>query len=337
MKVLVTGGSGFIGSHTVVELCAAGHEPVVVDSFVNSEKWIPDRVEQIVGKRPMLYVGDCTDRAFMSDVFLKEQNIEAVIHFAALKAVGESVLKPLLYYKNNLGALKTLLDVMAEHRVSNLVFSSSATVYGEPDANPIPETAVRKQASSPYGNTKIMCEDIIRDIARSNSGFKSVALRYFNPIGAHHSGRIGELPLGVPNNLVPFIMQTAAGIRPSLTLFGNDYNTRDGTCVRDFIHVVDLAKAHISALNYLVRFESPSYDIFNVGTGKGVSVLELVKKFEQISGKPLAYSIGSRREGDIESCYADVEKIKKVLGWSAEKSMEDALEDAWRWQRSLGL
>lgn len=335
MKVLVTGGSGFIGSHTVVELLAEGHEPIVVDSFVNSERSVLDRIKKITGKQPTLHVGDCTDRAFMDGVFLKEKHIDAVVHFAALKAVGESVRTPLVYYRNNLGALITLLDVMAAHSVTNLVFSSSATVYGEPDENPIPETATRKQAQSPYGNTKIICEDIIRDTVRGDGTLKAVALRYFNPIGAHSSGLIGELPLGVPNNLVPFITQTAAGIRPSLTLFGNDYNTPDGTCVRDFVHVVDLAKAHIAALQYLERPESPSYDVFNVGTGNGTSVLELVKMFEHVLGKPLPVVFGPRREGDIESCYAGVEKIKNVLGWSAEKSMKHALEDSWRWQQSL--
>lgn len=335
MKVLVTGGSGFIGSHTVVELFAAGHEPVIVDNFVNSEKWIIDRVEKIAGKRPTLYEGDCTDLTFMEGVFSEEEDVAAVIHFAALKAPGESVQKPLLYYQNNLGALMTVIGAMMRHKVPRLVFSSSAAMYGEPDTNPIPETAPRKPARSPYGNTKAICEDIICDTTRGTDSFKAVSLRYFNPIGAHPSGLLGELPIGTPNNLLPFVTQTAAGLRPSLTLFGGDYNTRDGTCIRDYIHVVDLAQAHIATLDYLQQTDAPAYDVFNVGTGSGTSVRELIKAFEKVLGKPLPYTVGARRDGDIEACFAGVEKIHNVLGWSAKRSLSVSLEDAWRWQQSL--
>lgn len=335
MKVLVTGGAGYIGSHTVVELFSAGHTPVIVDNFCNSEKWIIDRIEEISGKRPMVYEGDCADSVFLASVFKQEENIEAVIHFAGYKAVGESIENPLKYYRNNLNTLIALLEIMPKFGTEKLVFSSSATVYGESDTNPITETAPRKKAESPYGTTKMMCEDIIEDATKSVTPITAIALRYFNPIGAHTSGRIGELPKGVPNNLVPYITQTASGVREKLTIFGDNYNTPDGTCVRDFIHVVDLAKAHIASLKRLNSEDIPVYDVFNVGTGQGNSVLELVKLFEKVNNLKLSYEIGPRRAGDIVSCYAGVGKIEKEMGWQAEQTLEESLKDSWRWEQQL--
>ncbi len=335
MKVLVTGGAGYIGSHTVVELFSVGHTPVIVDNFCNSEKWIVDRIEEISGKRPVVYEGDCADKDFVAEVFEKEKDIDAVIHFAGYKAVGESVEKPLEYYRNNLNTLITLLDVMPEHGTDKLVFSSSATVYGEPEQNPILESAPRQKAESPYGATKMMCEDIIEDVTKSKKPVIAISLRYFNPIGAHPSGKIGELPKGVPNNLVPYITQTAVGKREKLTIFGDDYDTKDGTCVRDFIHVVDLAKAHIACLKRMEEGNVPAYDIYNVGTGQGNSVLELVNTFEKVNDMKLKYEVGLRRAGDIKACYAGVDKIENEMGWSAQLSLEDSLKDAWKWEQGL--
>lgn len=333
MKILVTGGAGYIGSHTVVELFQAGHTPVIVDSFVNSERFVIDRIEDIVGTRPTLYEGDCTDVNYVGDVFAKEVDIDAVIHFAGHKAVGESVAQPLRYYRNNLVSLITLLEIMQKFGCTRMVFSSSATVYGVPDTNPICETAPRKKAASPYGATKAMCEDIIEDVTKGGVGIRAIALRYFNPVGAHPSGKIGELPKGVPNNLVPYLTQAAAGVREQLTVFGNDYDTPDGTCVRDFIHVMDLARAHVAALAYLQKNETKLYDVYNVGTGIGTSVRALIDAFERVNASSVPYTIGPRRPGDIPVCYASVEKIQHDMHWRAQRTIEDALVDAWRWEQ----
>ncbi|MEK9151125.1 MAG: UDP-glucose 4-epimerase GalE [Patescibacteria group bacterium] len=334
MKTLVTGGAGFIGSHAVVELAQAGHTPVILDNFCNSQESVLDGIEKILGYRPKTYVGDCADPSFLESVFSRE-SVDGIIHFTALKSVGESLEKPLLYYRNNIDSLLAILDAALRHNIKALVFSSSAVVYGEPDMLPIPETAPRKQATSPYGNTKQICEDILRDVTQSVHGsLRSLSLRYFNPVGAHTSGLIGELPLGVPNNLVPYLTQTAAGQRERLTIFGGDYPTPDGTCIRDYIHVVDLARAHIAALDHLLSAgdNQPLYDIYNVGTGHGTSVKELVDTFERVTGVLVPQSIGSRRPGDIASCYADPDKIRKELGWRAELTLSQALKDAWKWQ-----
>lgn len=335
MKILVTGGAGFIGSHTVVELFEAGHTPIIIDNFSNSQPWIIDRIKEITGKAPVVYKGDCNNKTFLAEVFKKESHIEGVIHFAAYKAVGESIIKPLDYYRNNLFSLIALLETMQIFGVKNLVFSSSATVYGEPDTCPIPETAPRKISPSPYGKTKAMAEDIISDTVNGNKNISAISLRYFNPIGAHPSGLIGELPIGTPNNLVPYVTQTAARVREKLTVFGNDYPTTDGFGVRDFIHVTDLAQAHIATLEYLSKRNTPFYDIFNVGTGKGNSVLEIIETFEKVNQTKVPYKIGPRRDGDIATCFADASKIKKEMNWEAKKSLEDSLRDAWRWQENL--
>lgn len=335
MKILVTGGAGFIGSHTVVELFKAHYTPIIIDNFSNSQKWIIDRIEKITQQKPIVYEGDCNDKNFLEEIFKKESNIKGVIHFAAFKAVGESMNKPLDYYNNNLFSLIALLETMQKFDVKDLVFSSSATVYGDPETCPISENAPRKNSPSPYGKTKSICEDIISDTVSGNKNISAISLRYFNPIGAHSSGLIGELPIGTPNNLIPYVTQTAAGIRKKLTIFGNDYPTADGYGVRDFIHVVDLAKAHIATLGYLNKKETPFYDVFNVGTGKGNSVLEIIKTFQKVNKVNVPHEIGPRREGDIAICYADSSKIKKELGWQAQKSLEDSLRDAWKWQKSL--
>lgn len=334
-KVLVTGGAGYIGSHTVVELVLAGYTPVIVDNFSNSEPWIMERLAALTDTTPTLYTGDCTDATFLDQVFATEGDIDAVIHFAAFKSVNESIANPLRYYQNNLGSTTTLLEVMQKHGVTKLVFSSSATVYGEPLENPIKETEPRKPALSPYGATKMMCEDIISDTTKS-SALHAVSLRYFNPIGAHPSGKLGELPKGVPNNLVPYLTQATAGLRSSLTVFGTDYDTRDGSCLRDFIHVVDLARAHIAALAYISSPTAPAYEVCNVGTGESTSVLELIKTFETANHVTVPYTIGPRRQGDIVACFADVEKIKTLMGWQTQLPLTTALEDSWRWQLSLG-
>jgi UDP-glucose 4-epimerase len=336
MKILITGGAGYIGSHTAVELFSAGHTPVILDNFVNSEPFVIDRIGEIVGARPALYEGDCIDRNFVQEVFAKEQGIGAVIHFAGYKAVGESIQEPLKYYRNNLLSLITVLEAMSAHGCMRIVFSSSATVYGEPDVNPIPETAPRKKAMSPYGATKVMCEDILEDATKSGVGVRAIALRYFNPIGAHPSGKIGELPKGTPNNLVPYLTQAVVGVRPQLTVFGDDYDTEDGTCIRDFIHVVDLAKAHVSAVECITKEGIQPYDVYNVGTGAGTSVRTLIDTFERVNKTQVPHVIGQRREGDIASCYARVEKIAKDMGWHAERTLEDALVDAWRWELECG-
>jgi UDP-glucose 4-epimerase len=337
MKILVTGGAGFIGSHTVVELVGAGHEPVILDNFSNSEPVVLDGLAQILGRAVTCYQHNCNDADYLANLFRSEQ-IEGVIHFAASKAVGESVEKPLLYYENNLSALVTLLKTMVAAGVPHLVFSSSCTVYGQPESLPVTEQTPVQPATSPYGNTKQVGEEIIRDTVASQAPLKALSLRYFNPIGAHASALIGELPRGVPSNLVPFLTQSAAGLRGPLTVFGNDYPTPDGTAIRDYIHVVDLAKAHVKAVEVLAqRAEGSYYDVFNIGTGHGNSVLELINTFEKTTGVSLNYQIGPRRSGDVTAVYADVTKATQGLGWTAEKSLADALADAWRWQQQLKM
>ncbi len=336
-SIMVTGGAGYIGSHTVVALVEAGYEPVIVDNFSNADHTAIKGLKTILGFDVKLYEGDCTDMAFMRSVFAAEKDIVGVIHFAAFKAVGESVQKPAMYYENNLDSLLTVIKAMGEADVSHFVFSSSCTVYGQPESLPVTEDTPKQPAESPYGATKLMCEQIIEDHCKSGAAFKAVALRYFNPIGAHPSAVIGELPLGVPANLVPFITQTAAGIREQLTVFGNDYDTQDGSCIRDYIHVMDLADAHVKALSYLDEQTNTSFhDVFNVGTGQGNTVLEVVGAFQKVSGVKLNYVIGSRRPGDIEKIYANADKVNTVLKWQAKRSLEEALCDAWAWQEHLG-
>ena len=335
-KIIVTGGAGYIGSHTVVALVESGFEPVIIDDFSNAERQVHERLESITGKSLTLHEGDCNDMNFMSGVIEKEGNIKGVIHFAAFKAVGESVQKPLAYYQNNIGSLLVLLKLMEKYNIDNFVFSSSCTVYGQPDQLPVTESTAKKPAESPYGNTKQICEEIIEDYVKSTTQFKAVSLRYFNPIGAHPSSLIGELPLGVPGNLVPFVTQTAAGLRPEIVVFGDDYNTPDGTCIRDYIHVVDLAKAHVKAITYIQKSsQAKLYDIFNLGTGKGNSVLEVIKTFEKVTGEKLNYKIGPRRSGDVEQVYASVDKSNDLLGWTAGLDLGQALKDAWNWQKTL--
>jgi UDP-glucose 4-epimerase len=335
-RVLVTGGTGYIGSHTVVELIEAGYEVVVVDNLSNSTAEVIDGIARITGIRPPLEVVDCTDQPAMNQVFKKYSHIDAVIHFAAFKAVGESVQKPLDYYSNNLQSLITVLRLLAEYKGRGFVFSSSCTVYGQPDQLPVTEDAPVKPALSPYGNTKQIGEEIIRDATAAGLPFPSILLRYFNPIGAHPSAEIGELPIGVPQNLVPFVTQTAAGIREKLYIFGNDYHTPDGTCIRDYINVVDLAQAHVVSVKRLLENKSlEPVEVFNLGTGRGLSVLEIVQTFERVTGVKLNYEIVGRRPGDIEQVWANPEKANRVLGWSSRTSVEDTLLSAWRWQQQL--
>ncbi len=337
MNILITGGAGFIGSHTAVLLAQAGHTPIILDNFCNSDRSVLRGIAQILGRELEVFEGDCANPAFIESVF-SARPIDGVIHFAALKSVGESMEKPELYHQNNVGSLVTVLAAALKHGTQVFVFSSSATVCGEPDTLPIPETAPRKPATSPYGETKQICEDKLEEAShRAHGSLRSIALRYFNPIGAHPSGLIGELPIGTPNNLVPYLTQAAAGLRERLTVFGNDYPTPDGTCIRDYIHVMDLASAHIAALDALFSdtTDRPAYDVYNVGTGHGTSVLELISAFKAATHTSVPYSIGPRRPGDIISCYADPSKIKKELGWQAKLTISQALQDAWRWQQSL--
>lgn len=335
-KILVTGGAGYIGSHTAVELQNAGYEVIIIDDLSNSTADSIDGIERITGKRPTFEKLDCNDLEGLKKLFEKHSGIQGIIHFAASKAVGESVQKPLLYYRNNLNSLINLLDLMPKYNIPNIVFSSSCTVYGEPDKNPIDESAPIKPAESPYGNTKQINEEIITDTVRAGLPIKSIILRYFNPIGAHPSTEIGELPNGVPQNLVPYITQTAMGIREQLSVFGDDYNTPDGSCVRDFINVVDLAKAHVIAIDRMVENKSnDKVEIFNLGTGIGVSVLELIKTFEKVSGQKLNYKIVGRRQGDIEKIWADPVKANTVLGWTAKENIDDTMLSAWNWQLKL--
>lgn len=335
-QILVTGGTGYIGSHTVVELQNAGFEVIIVDNLSNSSLEVLDGIEKITGIRPAFEQFDLVEADKLNVFFVKYPDIEAIIHFAASKAVGESVEKPLLYYRNNLVSLINLLEYQLKYGISNIVFSSSCTVYGQPDELPVTENTPRKDAESPYGNTKRVNEDILKDTIAANPAIKGIALRYFNPVGAHPSAIIGELPLGVPANLVPFITQTAAGLRGELKVFGNDYNTIDGSAVRDYINVVDLAKAHVIAVERLLYNKNKSgYEIFNLGTGQGVSVLEMVHAFQMATAVKLNYKIVDRRPGDIEKIWADTTLANEELGWKAETGLEETLLSAWNWEKRV--
>ena len=335
-KILVTGGAGYIGSHTVVELVRAGYEPVILDNFSNSERFIIARIRKITMRNVRLHTGDCAVPSDVARVFRKEGHFHGIIHFAALKAVAESVSQPLRYYRNNLGGMLTMLEATKQYRVPHFVFSSSCTIYGDPDKLPVRENAPVKKTASPYGETKQIAEQMIEAFIRSGVPLKAVSLRYFNPIGAHPSGLIGELPLGVPKNLVPFITQTAAGLRKILQVYGDDYSTPDGTCIRDYIHVVDLAGAHIRALMYLERKHTRTfYDVFNIGTGRGYSVLEILRTFEKVTGVKVPYQIAPRRSGDIAKIYAAAGKAEKELRWNAKLSLGDALSRSWVWQKKI--
>ncbi len=335
-KILVTGGLGFIGSHTVVELQNSGFDVVIIDDLSNSSEDVLDRITSITGIAPVFEKLDLKDKAKVQTFFKAHQDIQGVIHFAASKAVGESVGNPLKYYENNINTLVYVLQELQRIENSNFIFSSSCTVYGQADELPITENAPVKKAESPYGNTKQIGEEIIQDTCSVNENFSAIALRYFNPIGAHKSVKIGELPIGVPQNLVPFITQTAIGIREQLSVFGDDYPTSDGTCIRDYIHVVDLAKAHVIALQRLVDGSNvTNYETFNVGTGTGSTVLEVINSFEKMSGQKLNYKIADRRAGDIISAYADTSKANNELGWKAELTLDDAMQSAWIWEQNI--
>ena len=336
-KILVTGGTGFIGSHTVVELIEAGYEVVIVDNLSNSNIKVLDGIEKITGVRPAFEKIDLRDKDATEGVFQKYLGIEGIIHFAASKAVGESVQKPLLYYRNNIVSLVNLLELMPKYNVKGIIFSSSCTVYGQPKPEnlPVREDAPHQKATSPYGNTKEINEQIIYDYIHSGAPIKSIVLRYFNPIGAHPSALIGELPNGVPANLIPYVTQTAIGIRKQLTIFGNDYDTPDGTCIRDYIYVVDLAKAHVAAMARVLEGDGDKIEYFNIGTGHGNSTLEIVTTFEKATGVKLNWAYGPRREGDIEKIWGDCSKANKVLRWKAEASLDDVLRSAWKWQLKL--
>lgn len=335
-KIIVTGGTGYIGSHTVVELINDGYEVILIDNLYNSEAGVADRIGEITGTTPLLEVFDICDMKKLESFFKKHSDSDAIIHFAAYKAVGESVHKPLEYYRNNLVSLINLLDVMKNNEISSFVFSSSCTVYGQPEKLPVTEDAPLQPAVSPYGNTKQIGEEIIRDTVAADTQIKAIALRYFNPIGAHPSALIGELPGGVPENLVPYITQTAYGLRDELKVFGNDYNTPDGSCIRDYLHVVDLAKAHVIAVKRLLENGNKSnYEVFNLGTGQGVTVLEVIKSFERVSGIRLKYRITGRREGDIEKIWADPSYANQELGWKTESSLDESVKTAWEWEKHI--
>jgi UDP-glucose 4-epimerase len=335
-KVLITGGTGYIGSHTAVELIGEGFEVIIIDNLYNSEAEVVDRIEKITGIKPALEVFNLCDSEKTKLFFKTHHDISAVIHFAAYKAVGESVNKPLEYYRNNLVSLMNLLDSMQKYGIVNMVFSSSCTVYGQPDKLPVTEESPIQTATSPYGNTKQIGEEIIRDTTVATDNIKAISLRYFNPIGAHLSALIGELPLGVPENLVPFITQTAIGLRDELKVFGNDYDTPDGSCIRDYLHVSDLAKAHVVAVKRLIEKKNKKdYEIFNLGTGKGVSVLEAIQSFEKVSGEKLKYKIVGRRKGDIVKIWADPSLANRELNWRTSYSLDDCMKSAWDWQKQL--
>ncbi len=336
--ILVTGGTGFIGSHTTVELIENGYNVVIVDNLSNSNEAVLDGIEKITGVRPQFEKIDCCDYEAMKNVFEKYPSICGIIHFAASKAVGESVQKPLLYYRNNLNSLINLLDLMPKYKVKGIIFSSSCTVYGQPSPEnlPVTEEAPMQKALSPYGNTKQVNEEIIQDYIHSGAPIKSIILRYFNPIGSHPSALIGELPNGVPMNLIPFVTQTAIGIRKELKIFGNDYNTPDGTCIRDYIDIMDLAKAHVKAMERILHVDgTDAVEIFNIGTGKGLSTLQIVEGFEKATGVKLNWKYAPRREGDIEKVWANPQKANTVLGWKATVDIEDTLRSAWKWQQKL--
>ena len=335
-RILVTGGAGYIGSHTTVELINAGFDVVIIDNLSNSNREVLDGIEAITGVRPAFIEGDVNDLSTLDCLFQAYPGIEGIINFAASKAVGESVQKPLLYYRNNLNSLMNLLEMVGKYNVKGFVFSSSCTVYGEPDVNPVTEESPIKPATSPYGNTKQISEEIITDTIRSGANFNAIILRYFNPVGAHPSALIGELPLGVPQNLIPYLTQTAIGIRKELSVFGNDYDTPDGSCIRDFINVVDLAKAHVIAVKRMIEGKSlDRIEIFNLGTGNGVSVLELIDTFESATGVKVPHKIVGRREGDIEKVWANPKKANEVLGWVADTPLADTMVSAWKWQQHL--
>lgn len=335
-RILVTGGTGYIGSHTVVELQKAGYPVVIIDNFSNSNKEVLDGIERITGIRPEFVEADCTDIKALDKLFADYPGIKGIINFAASKAVGESMQKPILYYRNNLATLLNLLEEMPIHGVKGIVFSSSCTVYGEPDVNPVTEQSPIKKATSPYGNTKQISEEIITDVINAGAPIKSVILRYFNPVGAHPSAEIGELPNGVPQNLIPYLTQTAMGIRKELSVFGDDYNTPDGSCIRDYIDVVDLAKAHVIAVERMLEDKSDEkIEIFNLGTGNGLSVLQLINTFEEATGVKVPHKIVGRRAGDIEKVWANPTYANKVLGWKADTPIADTMRSAWAWQCKL--
>ena len=334
--ILVTGGTGYIGSHTVVELQNNGYNVVIIDNLSNSRADVVDNIEKVSGIRPAFEKLDCLDYEGLDALFAKYPGIKGIIHFAASKAVGESVQKPLMYYRNNLVSLINLLELMPKHGVEGIIFSSSCTVYGQPDILPVTEEAPIKTAESPYGNTKQINEEIVQDYVKSGAPVNAILLRYFNPIGAHPSALLGELPNGVPQNLVPFLTQTAIGIREKLSVFGNDYDTPVGSCIRDYINVVDLAKAHVVAMNRIMEHKQEErVEVFNIGTGRGLSVLELINAFEASTGVKLNYQIVGRRAGDIEKVWANPDRANKVLGWKAEETIEDTLRSAWNWQLRL--
>lgn len=336
MKIVVTGGLGFIGSHTVVELQNQGFVVVIIDDLSNSSEKVMEGIVAITGKKPVFEKLNLREKQKVQDFFKRHQDVQGVIHFAASKAVGESVEKPLLYYENNIGTLIYILQELSKKESASFIFSSSCTVYGQSDTMPITENAPVKPAESPYGNTKQIGEEIIRDTCRVTPGLKAISLRYFNPMGAHPSAEIGELPIGVPQNLVPFITQTGVGLRNQLSVFGDDYPTEDGTCIRDYIHVVDLAKAHVLAIQRLLSGKNTlNYEVYNVGTGKGSSVLEVIHSFEKVSGKKLNYKIVDRRPGDITAAYADTKKANNVLGWIATSTLDEAMKSAWDWEQKI--
>jgi UDP-glucose 4-epimerase len=338
MKIIVTGGAGYIGSHTVVALQESGYDVLILDNLSNSDKRVLDRIQAITGQKPGFEKVDICDKQAMTKVLEGENEIAGVIHFAAYKAVGESVQQPLKYYRNNLLGIISLLEVMDDFGVSNFIFSSSATVYGQPDVLPATEDSPIQVATSPYGNTKQISEEILEDSIKAYKGLKGIALRYFNPIGAHESGLIGELPLGTPNNLMPFITQTAIGKHQELKVFGGDYNTPDGTAIRDYIHVVDLARAHIIALERLIGGKNKEpYEIFNLGTGKGFTVLEVIRSFERVTGVKLNYTIVDRREGDVEKIWASTDLANQELGWKAELGLDEMTASSWKWEKQLAL
>jgi UDP-glucose 4-epimerase len=335
-QILVTGGTGYIGSHTTVELINSGYEVIIIDNLSNSNIEVLEGIKKITGTKPVFEEFDLCDSGKANIFFEKYTKLEAIIHFAASKAVGESVDLPVKYYRNNLMSLLNLLDCMAKFKIPNLVFSSSCTVYGQPDVLPVTEDAPIKKAMSPYGNTKQICEEIIQDTLVPNKSLKAISLRYFNPIGAHNSALIGELPIGVPANLVPFITQTALGIRKELNVYGNDYNTPDGSCIRDYINVVDLAKAHVVAIERLIENKNKThYEVFNIGTGKGLTVFEIINTFEKVTGEKLNYKVVDRRVGDIEKVWADTTYANEELGWKAQETIENTILSAWNWEKNI--